>query len=233
VTGPRAVLLDALGTLVHLEPPAPLLQAQLAARGADVTETQAASALRAEIRYYREHHDEAVDAQALSELRDRCTEVLRAALPEPARGVEDLRGALLASLRFTPYAEVLGVLAALRARGARLVVVSNWDVSLHEMLTTTGLGAHVDGAITSAEVGAAKPAPEIFAAALGIAGVPAADAVHAGDTVAADVEGARRAGLVPVFVDRAGTGPSVPDGTVVLSDLRGLLGPPVYRPGDA
>ncbi|MET0602439.1 MAG: hypothetical protein ABW167_10650, partial [Baekduia sp.] len=98
----RAVLLDALGTLLELEPPAPRLRAELAARGVAVSEADAAAGMRAEIAYYRAHHDEAVDDVALAALRDRCTTVLAGALPEHARGAPDLRGALLASLRFRP-----------------------------------------------------------------------------------------------------------------------------------
>jgi putative hydrolase of the HAD superfamily len=217
----RAVLLDALGTLLELEPPAPLLRAQLAARGVDVTEAEAAAALRAEIAYYRAHHDEAVDAAALDGLRDRCTAVLRAALPEPARAAPDLRGALLAALRFRAYPEVPGVLAALRARGLRLVVVSNWDVSLHGVLSDTGLAGAVDAALTSAEVGAAKPDAAIFARALQAAGgVAAADAVHVGDSPEADVAGARAAGLDAVLVMRDGG--SAPEGVQAIPDLSAL-----------
>lgn len=217
----RAVLLDALGTLLELEPPAPRLRAELAARGVAVSEDEAAAALRAEIAYYRAHHDEAVDPAALDDLRDRCTAVLAAALPEHARATPELRGALLASLRFRPYPEVAETLAALRARGLRLVVVSNWDVSLHEALAQTGLTPLVDAAISSAEAGAAKPAPAIFERALALAGgVAPAAAVHVGDDARADVGGARAAGIAPVLVVRNGA--AGPDGITTLRDLQAL-----------
>ncbi len=214
----RAVTLDALGTLLALEDPVPRLVAALGARGATVSADAARRALQAEIVHYRAHHDEAVDAAALDALRDRCTEVLRDALPAEARGVDDLRGALLASLRFRPYPEVAEVLADLRAAGKRLVVVSNWDVSLHDVLRETGLDALVDGAVTSAEVGAAKPDGAIFAAALQLAGEAApAEALHVGDSLEADLEGARRAGLSAVLVVRDGRPPPG-----AIADLRAL-----------
>jgi putative hydrolase of the HAD superfamily len=216
------VLLDALGVLLELQPPWPLLRAELAARGASITDEQARTALRAEIAFYRRHHDEASDAERLEELRDRCAAVLDAALPRHARGLPDLRDALLASLRFRPYPEVRDALAALRDDGAtRVVVVSNWDVSLHVVLAATGLSRLVDAAISSAEFGAAKPDPAIFGRALELAGgVAPGAALHAGDTVAADVEGARAAGILPVFVARDGA--TAPPGVNVLEDLRGL-----------
>src|SRR5436853_5897115 len=53
---PRAILLDALGTLISFEPPAPHLRAALRARtGLDVGAAAAEAAMRAEIRYYRAH----------------------------------------------------------------------------------------------------------------------------------------------------------------------------------
>jgi putative hydrolase of the HAD superfamily len=221
---PRAVLLDALGTLVELPAPAPALAEELAARGVAVTQEEAGRAMRAEIAFYRRHLDEARDAAALAQLRARCTEVLRDALPERARGVGDLQAALLGALRFRPYPEVPATLRALRERGATLVVVSNWDVSLHEVLDRTGLAPLVDAVVTSAEHGAAKPDPSIFRAALERAGAAADEAVHCGDSYEADVVGARAAGIEPVLVVRDGA-PPPGDGTAAIASLSSLVRP--------
>jgi putative hydrolase of the HAD superfamily len=116
--------------------------------------------------------------------------------------------ALLAALEFRAYPDAAPALAALRARGVRLVVVSNWDLSLHERLAQTGLAPLVDGAVASAEIGIAKPDPAIFRHALRLAGgVPAAAALHVGDTLDADVAGARAAGVTPVLLARGGGRP--------------------------
>lgn len=221
----RAVLLDALGTLLELEDPGPPLSAELAARGAPVTLEQARHAVLAEITYYRAHHDEATDRERLADLRRRCACVLRDALPPPARtlGLEALTEALLAALRFRPYPEVGEALRALRADGLTLVVVSNWDVSLHEQLAATGLGALVDAAVSSAEAGAAKPSPRIFARALERAGVERGAALMVGDSLETDVIGAQAAGIAAALVDRRGTRPGpLPPGTHVLASLAQL-----------
>jgi putative hydrolase of the HAD superfamily len=221
----RVVTLDALGTLVALQPPAPLLVAGLCARGVDVTEAQAGAAFAAEIAYYRAHHDSAADAASLARLRARCTEVLRDALLRAgvaaagALPAAELQETLLASLRFVPYPEVPAALGALRTAGHRLVVVSNWDVSLHEMLRATGLAALVDGAISSAEAGVAKPAVGIFERALALAGGGRAGALHAGDSLEHDVAGALAAGLRPVLVARDGYPAAVPAGVSVVAAL--------------
>jgi len=214
---PAAILLDALGTLLELQPPAPALRRELGARfGMRIDESAAGRAIEAEIAYYRIHHREGRDRDSLASLRRRCTEVLAQALGGPALPTDELEHAMLASLRFAPFAEVPGTLDALRSLGVRLVVVSNWDCSLPDALAATGLGARLDGTITSAQAGAAKPDPSIFRAALAAAGVPASAAVHVGDSPREDVQGARAAGIEPILVLR-GRGAAPPDVRTIRS----------------
>jgi FMN phosphatase YigB (HAD superfamily) len=92
--------------------------------------------------------------------------------------------------------------------------VSNWDVSLHDALADAGLAALVDGALSSAEVGRAKPDPLIFERALRLADVAPEDAIHVGDSLEHDVAGARAAGIRPVLVTRGGDSPLHIAGTV-------------------
>ena len=211
-----AVLLDALGTLLTFEPPAPHLRAALRELGIDVSEEAAAAAIRAEIAYYRAHLHDGRDEAGLEALRRRAAEAMRPALGVEIDG-EALTRALLASLRFHAYPDAAPALRELRARGARLVVVSNWDVSLHERLAETGLAPLVDGAVASAELGHAKPERAIFEHALGIAGATPDAALHAGDSLEADVEGARAAGLRAVLVARDGAPAPAADVPVVRS----------------
>jgi putative hydrolase of the HAD superfamily len=227
-TTPQALLLDCLGTLVRLEAPAPRLREQLRARlGLEVTENVAATAMRAEIAHYRAHMHGAGDAASLARLRRECAAVVREAVGAGVAPLEKVEAALLAALHFTPFDDAVPALAALRARGVRLVVVSNWDVSLHDVLAGTGLDVLLDGAISSAEAGSAKPDPGIVVRALALAGVRAQDAWLVGDTPADDVGAARAAGVRPVLIDRSG-GQAVaaqPGVRVIraLSELPGLF----------
>jgi putative hydrolase of the HAD superfamily len=207
----RAILLDAMGTLIGFEPPAPRLQAELHARGHEISLERARAAIRAEIAYYRAHLDDGGDAESLHALRLRCADAM--GLDAPRELVLD---ALLASLRFFAYPDSAPALLALRERGFRLVVVSNWDWSLHERLSETGLTPLLDGAVASAEVGVAKPDPRIFEHALRIAGTR--DAWVVGDTPEADIEGARAAGLRAILIDRTGR-----DGIQSLEELIPLV----------
>jgi putative hydrolase of the HAD superfamily len=202
---PRAVLLDAMGTLLRLEAPAPALRLGLRdEHGIEVGAEAAEHAARSEMAFYRAHHDEGRDPESLARLRLRCAEVLRDALGPVARGVapQALLPTLMRALRFAAFPDAAPALDAMRRSGARLAVVSNWDASLPEVLRRTGLAGRVDAVLASAVVGAAKPSPAIFTAALDALGVPASAALHVGDTVRDDVLGARAAGIAAVLLRR-------------------------------
>jgi putative hydrolase of the HAD superfamily len=102
-------------------------------------------------------------------------------------------------------------LDALAATGLPLVVVSNADGTVADLLATAGLcqvgpgpGAELAGLVDSAVVGVAKPNPAIFTLALDLAGASPDRAIHVGDTYQYDVRGARAAGVHPVLVDPLG-----------------------------
>ncbi len=201
-----AVLLDGLGTLVALEPPwRGLVERMRDVHGVELSLADAERAFRAEIAYYRAHHHEGRDPDALEDLRRRCAEVLRARLLARAAGalsLEQITAAMLDALRFVAYPDACAALVRLRALGLKLVVVSNWDVSLLAVLCDVGLAGMVDGVVTSAEVGRPKPAPEMFAAALTLAGCAPGRAVHVGDSLDQDIHGALAAGIGAVLLCR-------------------------------
>ena len=105
--------------------------------GVEVSEADAGRAFAAEIAYYLEHHLEGRDAASLDGLRDRCAAVLGAELgarrSERARG--DARVAAVPGLR----GRGARARRAARREGMALVVVSNWDCSLPEVLAGAGL----------------------------------------------------------------------------------------------
>ena len=100
-----------------------------------------------------------------------------------------------------PY--VPPVLAALRARGLRLVVVSNANGTLHAHLARLGLTDAFDCVLDSADEGVEKPDPRFFDIALERAAASAPTTIHVGDLYHVDVIGARNAGIRPVLLDEA------------------------------
>jgi putative hydrolase of the HAD superfamily len=194
----RAVFLDALGTLVELEPPWVGLRRAVPD---DVDDESLVAAVRAEMAYYREHAHEGRDPSSLADLRERCAELISAELGVPVSAQQ-----LVDSVRFFPFPDAEPALRDLRGRGLKLVVVSNWDISLASVLENCGLSSHLDGALSSAGTGSRKPDPGIFRSALELAGCGPDEALHVGDTPEEDTEGARAAGIRALLIDREGGG---------------------------
>lgn len=96
------------------------------------------------------------------------------------------------------------VLAALGAAGLRLVVVSNANGTLRQLLRRLGMERHFACILDSHEEGVEKPDPRLFASALAKSGAKADSTIHVGDLYEIDVVGARAAGLRGVLLDEGG-----------------------------
>jgi HAD superfamily hydrolase (TIGR01509 family) len=99
--------------------------------------------------------------------------------------------------------EVAPALAALRAAGLRLAVVSNANGTLRQAFERLGLTQAVDTIFDSYDEGVEKPDPRFFRLALERTGSDAKTTVHVGDLYHVDVVGARSAGITPVLLDVA------------------------------
>lgn len=98
---------------------------------------------------------------------------------------------------WTPYPDTATVLAGLRSHGVKTAVVSNIAFDLRPAFDDVGT---VDEFVLSFEVGAVKPDPAIFQAALDRLGVPADRALMVGDSDEAD-GGARALGCAFALID--------------------------------
>jgi REG-2-like HAD superfamily hydrolase len=85
------------------------------------------------------------------------------------------------------------LIARLRQDGTKVGIVSNWDTRLRG--TLEALGLEVDGVFCSGELGVEKPDSRLFGLACRTLGVTPSQALHVGDSLRCDVEGARAAGL--------------------------------------
>ncbi|MEE8142101.1 MAG: HAD family hydrolase [Planctomycetota bacterium] len=95
-------------------------------------------------------------------------------------------------------------LVTLGELGVKRVVVSNSDGLLQARLERVGLLRDLDGVLDSGTVGSEKPQPEIFHAALAMAGSTPEESVHVGDLYAVDVLGAWGVGIHAVLLDPYG-----------------------------
>ena len=105
------------------------------------------------------------------------------------------------------FDDALPCLRALRALGLRLAAITNAAGDYQRAkLGALGLESAFDAVLISGELGVAKPHHAIFRRACRTLGVLPAQAVHVGDRLDTDAEGARDAGLHGVWLDRSGCG---------------------------
>jgi putative hydrolase of the HAD superfamily len=123
---------------------------------------------------------------------------------------------------FELYDDVPDVLAALRAAGLRIGLVSNSSRDVSEFARHHDLD--VDAGISSFHHGRTKPHASIFRAVLDLLEVEAPEAVMVGDTIADDVEGALALGMRAILLDREGLHPDFEPRVATLNELPPLLG---------
>jgi len=100
------------------------------------------------------------------------------------------------------YPDVLPALNKWQQQGIELAVVSNFDSRLYPVLKALNLAEYFTSVTISTEVGAAKPQPEIFTAALQKHNCTAENVWHIGDSFKADYCGAKAAGLQAIWLNR-------------------------------
>ena len=96
----------------------------------------------------------------------------------------------------TLYEEALGVLELL-ATSYTLGALTNGNADVYK----TDAGEYFDFAFLAEEIGASKPHPDMFHAALQRAGVDASSVIHVGDDPEHDIAGAREVGMRTVWMN--------------------------------
>ena len=123
------------------------------------------------------------------------------------------------------YDDVAPVLQRLAARGLKIGLISNSHRCLASFQEHFRLQGLITAAVSSSEHGYMKPHPSIFEAALTLAGVEARESLMVGDSLAHDIDGARRVGMRGVLVHRSDDPAPVADVPVIRSmiELPGLI----------
>lgn len=158
-----------------------------------------------------EHPEASADPHAYDELRASLERAILDRLgipdtPEREAMVREIMAAQDAPQGYSAYPEAEAALAALRQRGYRMCIVSNFNWSLPEIAHGIGLGRYVDGVVTSARVGYRKPHRRIYHAALEATGAAAGESLFVGDSAGPDYEGPQAVGLQALLIDRRATG---------------------------
>jgi len=145
----------------------------------------------------------------------------RVSEPERADAAADaLQAAFSDPTVWVVFPEVVPTVSALKERGLRLGIISNWDSRLRGLLDAHGLSPQFDPIVVSCEAGVEKPGAGIFTHALRAAGLAPEETLHVGDDLVSDYEGARSAGMTGVLLVRKG---SPPAGVLSVTALDGLI----------
>ncbi len=212
----RTILLDAGGTLIHLD--RGFILKALEDVGVEKDEAafliadQAARELRAAAIRRGEVLD---DANSWRVYAARLLELLEATGDAASEVVARIKQRHRAGTLWTHVETgTLETLAQLKDRGFTLGVVSNADGRVEGFLELVGITRYLDFVVDSGNVGVEKPNPAIFEIALGHARSSAEETVHVGDVYEVDVVGARAAGIEPILLVSNG-GPEPKDVRVI------------------
>jgi HAD superfamily hydrolase (TIGR01549 family) len=202
----KAVFLDSGGVITKLEAARHKIFARAAREvGRPVPEAAAKAAFDAVARFEAENGSLMLDdVYAFDRMVQEVT-FREAGLGPPDGRIQDRYEAIAQKKEYrSMYPDVVPTLEELRRSGYLVGLISNAHPDLRKLLTLFDLLAYFDAPIISGEVGLMKPDPKIFRRGLESLGVGPAEAVHVGDDPVVDYEGARRAGLQAILVDRQG-----------------------------
>lgn len=127
-------------------------------------------------------------------------EQLSAAGYDPALAPAGVAAFVRERSRVELYADALPALRLLAQRYV-LVALTNGNADLE----VAGVAAHFAACVSPAESGVRKPDPGLFHAGLAAVGAVPTEAVHVGDHPLYDIEGAHRAGLRAIWLNRDGS----------------------------
>jgi putative hydrolase of the HAD superfamily len=120
-----------------------------------------------------------------------------------------------------PVAGMLELVDDLRAAGLAVGVISNSEGRLAELFAELGWSERFACVADSGRLGIDKPDPRIFAWTLARLGAPAGGVVHVGDSLAADVAGARGAGMRAIWF---GGHTRATEGAIACADAAAVRG---------
>jgi putative hydrolase of the HAD superfamily len=202
----RAVLFDAVGTLIELREPVGESYARIARRhGVEISAWRLEDAFRRALAQAPPMvFPDSAAAEVPARERQWWREVVRSTFlaADSARRFGDFEACFRDLWRhfaapgaWRTRTGATTLLHTLQRRGRRTAVVSNFDARLPALLDGLGLAPALDAVVLPCEARALKPDAAIFTSALERLGVAAHEALFVGNDAQRDLQGARAAGL--------------------------------------
>ena len=220
----RALFFDVDFTLIY---PGPTFQGEGYARfcrshGIVIDESRFGAAVTAASSILDDEQDHVYSSDIFVRYVKRVIEGMGGTGPQLEACASEIYDEWAACQHFFLYDDVAPALRELAARGFVLGLISNSHRCLRSFQEHFELTGLMSAAISSSEHGFMKPHPSIFEAALKLAGVDAGESVMVGDSLAHDIEGARRVGMRGILVHRADTPPAAGVDVPIIRDLSEL-----------
>jgi HAD superfamily hydrolase (TIGR01662 family) len=165
---------------------------------------------------------DAYDPEVFIQYTRRIIEGMGGAGPGVDRAARDIYDEWAACHHFEMYEDVPEVLRDLHRSGVKIGLISNTQRSLSAFEAHFALEGLFAVAVSSFDHGYMKPHPSIFKTALERVSARPHEAVMVGDSLAHDIEGARRLGMRAVLVSRSGQPQACPEDVPVIRSLREL-----------
>ena len=229
----KAVFFDFYNTLAYFWPPVQVIQAAACKQVGLFVEAEGIleGYAKADELFSRENHDRPLYLRSEEE-RNRFFShyeqlILRGAGLDVSLALAESVWKVGATVpkSFALFGDVSPTLTKLKEMNLATGVLSNLAEPLPPIMNALGIDSHLDVLVTSLEVGAEKPDPRMFQAALKKVGILPNEAVHVGDQYHSDVGGARGVGIHAVLLDRDDLHPEITDCPRIasLAELTALL----------
>jgi putative hydrolase of the HAD superfamily len=206
--GVRAVVFDAVGTVIQPQPPAPVVYAEAGRRFGS---SRVAAEIRQRFLAAFEREEKIDYANGLRTSEGRELERWRCIVTEVLDDVADKEGCFREVFEHFSRPEAwrcapgtAATIENLARHGYALGMASNYDRRLRSVVAGLDALRPLQHLIISSEVGWRKPAPQFFLALCQAFNLPAQTILYVGDDPTNDYEGARAAGLRMVLFDPQG-----------------------------
>ena len=220
----RAVLFDAVGTLLHPVPNVAEVYAAAGRRHGSRHDVASIQARFGQALARHDNHSETNEQRERERWRKIVTEVFDDVTEDPELLFTELWQYFAKPTHWQLYEDVLPIWSLLHQRNMIVGVASNFDARLETICRGIHPLDELDHVFCSSVVGFPKPCPEFFGYVSRELRLQPNELLMVGDSLENDIEGARDAGWQAIWIQRDG---AAHEGSVItlLTDLLESAGP--------